>query len=101
MLGPKILAPERAAKFEDLPRTLPRRGGTWTEFYAACRGGEPAGCHFEWAGLLTEAVLLGNIAIRTGRRLAWDAAQMKFTNDAAADEYLRAGYQNGWTLDPV
>ena len=101
MLGPKLLSPARAAKFEDLPRTLPRRGGTWAEWYAACRGGEPAGCPFEWAGLLTETTLLGNIAVRTGKRLEWDAAQMKFTNEAAANEYLKASYQNGWTLEAV
>ena len=41
-------------------------------------GGEPAGCHFEWAGLLTEFVLLGNIAIRTGKRLDWDAENVRF-----------------------
>ncbi len=98
MLGPKILDPRLAAEGEAVPRTLPRRGGTWEEWYRACRGGEPAGCPFEWAGLLTEAVLLGNIALRTGKPLAWDAAAMRFTNDEAANSLLRASYQNGWTL---
>jgi hypothetical protein len=98
MLGPKILEPALAAKFEALPRTLPRRGGVWEEFYQACRGGERAGCHFEWAALLTEAVLLGNIAIRTGKPLAWDARAGRFTNEEAANPYLRASFQNGWTL---
>ena len=98
MLGPKVLDPGLAAQSEQVPRTLARRGGTWEEWYLACRGREPAGCHFAWAGLLTEAVQLGNIAIRTGQPLAWDAVQGRFTNHEAANALLQASYQNGWTL---
>lgn len=98
MLGPKILTAGLAEKFDSLPKTLPRRGGTWVEWMEAIRGGEKAGCHFEWAGLLTEAVLLGNIAIRTGERLDWDAAAMRVTNNEAANSLLLANYQNGWSL---
>jgi len=82
-------------------RALPRRGGTWQEWFAACRGGEPAGCNFELAGPLTETILLGNAAIRAGKPLKWDAAQMKFTNAPEANCYLDQQYQNGWSLDAV
>ena len=78
---------------------MPRRGNTWAEWFTACRGGEPAGCPFDWAGPLTEAVLLGNVAIRTGERLQWDAARMKFTDHDAANQYLKAEYHNGWSLE--
>jgi predicted dehydrogenase len=101
MLGPTILPAARAAKFADTPKTLPRRSGTWEEWHQACLGGEAAGCAFDWAGPLTETVLLGNIAIRAGQRLDWDAAQMKFTNLAAANELVAASYQNGWSLDTI
>jgi len=99
MLGSRILSPERAKKAESIPRTLPRRSGTWGEWMEACRGGEAAGCAFEWADLLTEFVLLGNIAIRTGNLLEWDAAGMRFTNDASANELVRAAYRSGWALE--
>ena len=99
MLGTTVLPGSRATKFESLPKTLPRRGGTWAEWFEACKGGEPAGCNFNWAGPLTETVLLGNIAIRTGKRLEWDAAQMKFTNDEPANDLVKESYQNGWSLD--
>lgn len=96
------LAPVALQKEADsVPRTLPRRGGTWSEWHAACRGGEPAGCNFNWAGPLTEAVLLGNIAIRAGKRLEWDAKQTKFTNWDDANKLVTQPYQNGWSLETV
>jgi predicted dehydrogenase len=99
MLGHQILDEARAAKFKDLPRTLPRRGGTWVEWFQAVQGGEPAGCHFDGAGPLAEAVQLGNIAIRRGKRLEWDTARRKFTNDPAANQYVEEPCHNGWSLD--
>ncbi|MBN1422342.1 MAG: Gfo/Idh/MocA family oxidoreductase [Planctomycetes bacterium] len=99
MLGTRILSPERAKKAESIPRTLPRRSGTWGEWMEACRGGEPAGCAFEWADLLSEFVLLGNIAIRTGKLLEWDGAGMRFTNDASANDLIRSSYREGWSLE--
>jgi predicted dehydrogenase len=98
MLESEVLPERRAKKFASLPRTLPRRSGTWGEWIEACRGGEQAGCHFAWAGLLTEFVLLGNIAIRTGKQLEFDAVNMRITNNAEADALLREPYHNGWSL---
>ena len=98
MVSQNIVDPARAAKFASVPRTLPRREGTWGEWLAACKGGEKAGCHFEWAGPLTEFVLLGNIALRTGKELAYDAGAPRITNSAEADALLRQPYHNGWTL---
>jgi hypothetical protein len=99
MLGSKILSDSRAKKFESLAKTLPRRSGTWSEWFEACKGGEAAGCNFDWAVPLTEAVLLGNIAVRSGKYLEWDAAGMKFSNNDAANQYLKPVYQNGWSLE--
>jgi hypothetical protein len=98
MLGHRVLPASRAKKFEGVPRTLPRRSGTWGEWMVACKGGEKPGCHFEWAGLLTEFVLLGNIAIRTGKQLDWDAANMRFTNNSEANGYIHEEYRSGWSL---
>jgi len=98
MLEDRVFPASRAKKFADVPKTLPRRSGTWGEWWEACHGGEKAGCHFEWAGLLTEFVLLGNIAIRTGKRLDWDADAMRFTNDQAANKLVKEEYRSGWSL---
>jgi hypothetical protein len=99
MLGLEILPSSRAKKFASVPKTLPRRSGTWGEWFEACTGGEQAGCHFEWAGLLTELVLIGNIAIRTGKQLQWDAKNMRITNDEDANQYVKEPYHNGWSLE--
>jgi predicted dehydrogenase len=98
MLGQRIVPASRAKKFADVPKTLTRRPGTWDEWFEACQGGEPAGCPFDWAGLLTESVLLGNIAIRTGSSLDWDGQNMQFTNDEGANKYLQEPYRSGWSL---
>jgi len=99
--GPQWLTPALKTRADAVPKTLPRRPGTWKEWHEACRGGEPAGCAFEWAVPLTAVVLLGNIAIRTGRRLAWDAQAMRFPNHPPADAFVKEPYHNGWSLDQV
>lgn len=96
--GLKVFPEVLRARLDSVPKTLPRRSGTWNEWAEACRGGEPAGCNFNWAGPLTEVVLLGNAAIRAGKPLEWDAAQRKFTNLPEANRYLQSDYQNGWSL---
>lgn len=101
MLGHRILSASRARKFENVPKTLQRRGGTWIEWLEACRGGEPASCNFTWARLLTNAVLLGNIAIRTGERLEWDPGQLRISNSPAANRFISEPYHNGWSLEKV
>jgi predicted dehydrogenase len=98
MLREKILDPARAEKFKDTPKTLTRRPGTWGEWIEACRGGEPAACDFHWAAPLGELVLLGNIAIRTGKLLEWDGDKMKFTNNEDANKYVQEAYRDGWSL---
>jgi hypothetical protein len=98
MLGHSVYPESRAKKFANVPKTLPRRSGTWGEWYEACTGGEPAGCDFPWAGLLTEFVLLGNIAIREGRLLEYDADNTRFTNHEPANKHIEPAYRDGWTL---
>ena len=63
----------------------------------ACRGVGTTTSNFDYAGPLTETVLLGTIAIRTrGETLKWDAAALKVTNSPAADALLRKTYRKGW-----
>lgn len=95
-VGPEPVA--RAS--EGVAKTLQRRPGTWKEWFDACKGGQRAGCDFEWAGPLTETVLLGNVALRSGKRLAWDSVGRKSANfDVQA--LLSEPYHNGWSLDSM
>jgi predicted dehydrogenase len=56
------------------------------------------GSNFAYAGPMTEAILLGNVALRAGQRIEWDATRLRVTNVAAANQYVRREYRTGWTL---
>lgn len=94
-----VTSPESlAAEYADTPKTLPRVVDEDAEWIAACKGGPAALSNFDYSGLLTEFVLLGNLAIRTGEKLDWDGENMKATNCPAADQYVRREYRKGWKL---
>ena len=59
---------------------------------------EIAYSNFDYAGLLTETILLGNVAMRAGKKLEWDGENMKFTNASDAEKFLHFEYRKGWTL---
>ena len=52
--------------------------------------------HFDYAARLTETVLLGIVALRTGEKIQWDAEQMRVTNGAEANHFLRRDNREGW-----
>jgi predicted dehydrogenase len=79
------------------PKSIPRvEGGPFAEWLRACKGGDPAGSNFSYSGPLTEVVLLGNLAIRSGRPLRWDGEKMEVTNFPDANRYVRTEYRPGW-----
>jgi predicted dehydrogenase len=97
--GRKELYPkEKFAQFKAPEPTIPESPGHHKEWIAACKGGPAGLCNFDYAGPLSEAVLLGTVAYRVGKKLEWDAAALKATNCPEADEYLRRQYRKGWTL---
>ena len=59
---------------------------------------ELAMSNFDYAGRLTETVLLGNIALRAGKKVEWDGVNMKVTNDSAANQFVTREYRHGWDL---
>lgn len=95
--SPRLIPESRMKDFARPPETLPRSIGHWAEWVAACKGGEPGRSNFDFAGPLTEAVLLGTVSVRTGKRLTWDSQNMT-TGDAEADAYLHYQYRDGWSL---
>jgi predicted dehydrogenase len=97
-----ILLPRADFRNYRLPQpTIPRSPGHHAEWIRACKGGEPAMANFvDYAGPLTEIVLLGNVAIRTGRRLAWDSERLQATDLPAAAPFIRRAYRRGWDWNP-
>ena len=77
---------------------IPASIGHHEEWLAAIRCRGETTCNFEYSGNLAEAVLLGNVAYRSGEKLEWDAATARATNTHAGDQYVRREYRKGWTL---
>jgi hypothetical protein len=97
--GKHRLLPEDA--FRDVKRpepTIPKSIGHHAEWIYACKTGSPATCHFDYAGRLTEANHLGNVAYRVGQKLEWDAEGLRATNAPEAELLLRRPYRKGWKL---
>ena len=93
-----VLPEGRLAEFADTPETLPRVKDEDVEWIAACQGGPPALSNFANSGPLTEFVLLGNLAIRLGRRIEWDGPNLKAPGTPEADALIRREYRKGWEL---
>ena len=96
--GLRIWPEKRMEEYQRPPKTLPRSIGHYKEWIRACKGGEPAESHFDYAGPMTEIVLLGNVAVRAGAKLNWDSENMSFPNFSEADQFLHRAYRDGWSL---
>jgi hypothetical protein len=94
------LIPESAMKSYTRPsKSLPRvKGSHEMDWVRAAKAGAQPGAHFGYSAPLTETCLLGNIAKRLDTRIEWDAANLKITNVADANRYVRAEYRKGWAL---
>ncbi|QDU61429.1 Glucose--fructose oxidoreductase precursor [Planctomycetes bacterium Pan216] len=91
--------PKRVAEYkEKTPKTLPRCKNEDAEWLEACKGGPAAQSNFAQAGPFTEAVLLGNLAIRLNKTIEWDGAAMKATNAPEAAALIKPTYRSGWEL---
>lgn len=80
-------------------QTLPRSPGHHQEWLRACKGGTPAMSNFvDYAGPFTEMVLLGNVAIRVGKRIVWNSEKLQAVDLPEANQYIRREYRKGWEL---
>ena len=94
--GQHTLLGRNAGSWTPPARTLPRTTeagdreakGHYQEWIAACKGGKPARCNFEFAARITETALLGTVAQRTGAYLEWDAGEGRFVGNAEANGLL-------------
>lgn len=94
----QLLPKDKFADFKAPAPTIPNSIGHWNEWVAACKTGSPTTCNFDYSGALTETVLLGIVAFRTGEKLTWDAANLKATNIAKADEFVNKEYRKGFEV---
>ena len=95
-------------KFRDFKRPEPRLnrlGGDVErddhhkqEWVQAIQGGPNTLSNFDYSATLTEAMLLGNVAVRVGEPIEYDGAHGRITNLAEANSHLQISYREGWKL---
>lgn len=96
---PELLPAELHVVAKNVPKTIPRSVGHYEEWLAACKGGPKPVSNFDYAGPLTEIVLLGVLALRSpGTPIHWDSAAMKVKNAPELDEFVHTPYRSGWKL---
>ena len=86
-------------KFKDFQLPAAEQGHHWTEWAEACVNGGKPGANFDYSGPLTEAVLLGGVAVNFPQTtLQWNSAKLAFSNEKAANKHLRRTYRKGWEV---
>ncbi len=96
-IGAPRLFPED--KFDDYKIPRIPSANHYHQFVDACLGKGEASANFDYAGPLTEAVLLGSVATRfPNTLLEWNAAKLKFTNVKDANQFVRRSYRKGWSV---
>jgi predicted dehydrogenase len=87
------------SKFAGVPQPQMERAHHWHQFVDAILGKDQTQANFDYAGPLTEAVLLGCVATRFPQTtLEWNAKRLRFTNEKAANQYVRRKYRKGWDV---
>lgn len=96
---PKLIPQSRMDSYTQPPKTLPRSPGNEREWLDACKGGatKPGG-NFEFEGKVTETLLLGNVAIRSGEKFRWDQNNLQANNSGTMQKYIRPERRAGWEL---
>jgi hypothetical protein len=92
---------------QSIPRTselYPKKDGDLCmklEWFDMMKGGAPAYSNFDVAAYLTEIILLGCVALRTGvgHKLDWDGPNMTAKNEPAAAQFVKRHNRKGWEMD--
>ena len=84
------------------PKMLERSPGNYVEWVSAAKGEKPLDyckANFGYSGPMTECMLLGNIAMRMGRKLDWDGPNLRVTNVEEANKFVNKEYRDGWKFE--
>ena len=94
----EVLPMESFADFTPPKPSIPDSIGHWNEWVEACKTGSPTTCNFDYSGALTETILLGIVAYRSGQPLTWDAENLKAKGNSEADRYITKQYRKGFEV---
>jgi predicted dehydrogenase len=97
---PKLLPESTMVDYKMPEPTIPRvpEDSPYADFIRACKGGPAACSNFDVSGPFTEIVLLGNLALRLGKRIEWDSKHMRAKGLPEADQFIHGKYRKGWTV---
>ena len=98
--SPRLIPESKMQAYQRPAKALPRSIGHHKEWVEACKGNGTTRSNFpDFAGPLTEAVLLGTISVRLGgKKLYWDSVNLKVTNNDEASKLVHYQYRDGWSL---
>lgn len=93
-----LLPTDQFADYRRPDPTIADSIGHHAEWLNAIRSGGPTTCNFDYSGALSEAVMLGVVAYRSGETLQWDAEHLRVTNSDAAQQFISKEYRKGWEI---
>jgi predicted dehydrogenase len=98
--NPRLFPADRRKEFELPPSTIPRSIGHRAEWIQACKDRRPADAKagFAYSGPFTEALLVGNLAVRLEKPVEWDSENLRATNAPEADALIRKRYRAGFGI---
>lgn len=94
----RVMLDKDGGPLPKIKNPIPNSIGHHNEWIKACKEGTPTTCNFTYSGRLTEAVLLGNVAFRTGKKIEWDAEKLEAKNAPEAKQFVSKEYRKGWEL---
>ncbi len=95
--NPKLIPASKNKTYLKPMATIERSKGHYADWISAIRGGKPGRCTFEVTATITDALYLAVIALRTCKKLTWDATSFK-TNNEEANKLIKPSYRPGWEL---
>ncbi len=97
--GTPMLIPYSKMREAKMPAPFLGRGvNHYQDWIKACKGGPKPLANFDYAGPLSETILLGNVAALAGEKILWDGPNLKATNVPEANKHLKREYRAGWQL---
>ena len=96
--SPRLIPETRMKAYRRPPEIFTRLDGHHKGWIDAIKSGKQVHGGFVYSGPMTETVLLGAVALRTGKKILWDSPNMKATNAPEADKYIKPAFREGWGL---
>ena len=96
--NPQIIPEKKMREYQGVKKAAERRTGRDREWIEAVKGGNPSPGNFENVSACAESICLGAVALKAGRKIAWNSKNMKITNIPEANDLLYRKYRKGWEL---